>query len=134
LQLRHHALPTDPGRQKLLFVMWRITKIVLASLTVLLGTVHVLCAFPISELDTDTLWFIGSGIAIIFAGFINLIAVYSPQLIARIIGLFTNVLLVGLFALASMVMEGIQVWVGMALFLLQGLLMVSKTKNQPISA
>ena len=106
----------------MLFLMWPTVKIVLAVLTVLLGTVHILCAIPIAELDIDTLWFIGSGMAILFAGFINLITVYSPQKIARTIAVLTNILLVGLFALAAAILEGIQVWIGMALFLVQGVI------------
>jgi hypothetical protein len=41
---------------------------------ILLGVVHISFAFPL-HMNTDTLWFVGAGMAIIFAGLLNLVAI-----------------------------------------------------------
>ena len=54
-------------------VAHRLIKIV-SSIIILLGIVHIFFAFPL-RMNTDTLWFVGAGMAIIFAGLLNLVAI-----------------------------------------------------------
>jgi hypothetical protein len=45
---------------------------------ILMGLVHIGFAFPLGDLDSYDFWFIGSGIAIILSGILNVIADCSP--------------------------------------------------------
>jgi hypothetical protein len=69
-----------------------------------------------------TLWFIGSGIAIIFAGLFNVLMVLVPARHTRIMTLLVNAVALGLFILAARVIPEAHVYAGMALFLLAGVL------------
>ncbi len=57
----------------------RRTILTLSWLAVLMGIIHILLAFPIEDFRIGHLWFIGSGIAIVFAGFINILGQTSIQ-------------------------------------------------------
>ena len=50
---------------------------VVAYLIILLGVIHIGFAFPIGDFNTCILYFIGSGIAIILTGVINLMHIQS---------------------------------------------------------
>jgi hypothetical protein len=84
---------------------------------VLLGLVHLAFAFPI-VLDTYTLWFIGSGMAIIFSGLLNLVAVDKEiTRFTKAVATITNACVCLLFALALVILNQPQVYIGIALFL-----------------
>lgn len=84
----------------------------------LLGVVHITFAFPI-RLNTDTLWFIGSGVAIILAGLLNLVVIYrGGSAFTHTVALICNALMCGLFCFALLVLNEPQVYFGVIIFLL----------------
>ena len=90
---------------------------ILAILIILLGVLHISFVFPIGELTEDELWFIGSGVAIILAGFSNLI-ILDKTISKHIqyIVVLTNVMLLCLFIIAIPIINGPQVYLGIGLF------------------
>jgi hypothetical protein len=87
-------------------------------LIILLGIVHITFAFPIDELTEGTLWFIGSGVALVLSGLINWIASEGGvSKRTKWITLLCNILMCGLFILAIPVVQGPQVYMGIGLFL-----------------
>lgn len=93
-------------------------QLVIAVLIILLGIVHVSFAFPIVELTEGTLWFIGSGVALVLSGLINGIASESGvSKRTKWIALLCNILMCGLFILSIPVVQGPQVYAGIGLFL-----------------
>jgi hypothetical protein len=107
---------------------------ILGGTMILLGLVHIGFAFPLGEMDSYDLWFVGSGIAVILSGILNIIAVINCR--QRWLGnltLSSNIILFGLFLFALQVLQGPQVYVGILLYLLAILLPLiqffSKTKR-----
>jgi hypothetical protein len=109
----------------------RNVRVILSWTAVPMGIVHILFAFPVGEFRPGHLWFIGSGIAIVFAGFINLmgdVAVEGKG--QRLIVLFTNFIMAALFIVATFVLNEPQVYIGIILFGMLGILsMLTKTEN-----
>jgi peptidoglycan/LPS O-acetylase OafA/YrhL len=88
-------------------------------LIVALGCAHLL--FTLHDYDQFTMrafWFFGSGLAIVFAGFLNvaLIRDGGRDQVVKLLCLITNVACALLFAAALMLMRQPQVFVGVALF------------------
>lgn len=91
---------------------------------ILLGIVHMYFAST-RVFDIDTLWFIGSGFTIIFPGVLNLVAIHKGySKFAYILAGITNLLVSGMFCLARAVMDGPQVYVGIAIFFIASLAFV----------
>jgi hypothetical protein len=102
---------------------------IISLLIILLGMVHITFAFPIDRLTEGTLWFIGSGVALILAGLINWIA--SDSVISqktKWIAFVSNILMASLFILAIPIVEGPQVFIGVGLFALAALLVITPKK------
>ena len=97
--------------------MIKILQWVITVLILLLGAVHTAIGFYCKHLDEDTLWFIGSGIAIIFAGMFNLLFIVVPAKQVRTMTLIVNAIVLALFILALQVLTGVQVYIGVMLFL-----------------
>ena len=92
---------------------------VVSWMIVALGLLHVLVTFcNYDTFSVDALWFAGTGVAIILAGFINFILLRATRLdrAVWIIGLATNMIFTMMFALASTALPQPQVFVGTALF------------------
>ena len=84
---------------------------------ILLGVVHITFAFPI-QLNTDTLWFIGSGVAIILAGLVNLVSIHKGGLaFTHTVAVISDALMSALFCLALLVLPEPQVYFGVLIFL-----------------
>lgn len=109
--------------------MIRLAHWLLTVLIFLLGALHTGIGFYCKHLNEDTLWFIGSGIAIIFAGLFNLLAILTSTKSVQIVATAVNLVAAGLFILALQVMSEVQVYVGLALFILAALL--SFLRNRP---
>lgn len=92
---------------------WVVTVLIL-----LLGAVHTGMGFYCKELSEGTLWFIGAGIAITFAGLFNLAMILTPVKPVRIIALVVNAAMAGLFVYAAQVLHGAQVYIGIVLFVI----------------
>jgi len=92
-----------------------------AYLAVALGTVHLLFTFfAYNKFTHNTLWFIGSGLAIITAGFLNIVILRltNSDRVSLLLCLMTNALFTILFALALTFLPEPQVWFGTTLFTL----------------
>jgi len=96
--------------------MFLKTHSILSYIIILLGIIHILFVFPIEQFNTDTLWFIGTGVAIIFAGFINIIATKSSEKFVRKICILANFSMMFLFLIALFTLQELQVFVGTILF------------------
>lgn len=88
-------------------------------LIVALGCAHLL--FTLHDYDQFTMrafWFFGSGLAIVFAGFLNvaLIRDGGRDQVIKLLCLITNIACALLFAAALMLMRQPQVFIGVALF------------------
>src|SRR4051794_29457573 len=95
---------------------WTVTILIL-----LLGSLHTGIGFYCKHLSEGTLWFIGSGVAILFAGLFNLLAIVSAEKQVRIATLIVNIVTLGLFVYALQVIDGIQAYIGVGLFVLAAL-------------
>lgn len=90
-----------------------------AWLVVALGCAHLLFTLhDYDEFSLDALWFCGSGLAFVFAGFLNvaLIREGNRDPVMRALCLITDVTCALLFAAALTLMRQPQVLVGVALF------------------
>jgi hypothetical protein len=90
-------------------------------LIIALGALHLL--FTFHDYDAFTLralWFAGAGIAIVFAGFINLISIRlaGRDALVRTLCLISNLVVVALFVAALWLMRQPQVFAGVLLFAL----------------
>jgi asparagine N-glycosylation enzyme membrane subunit Stt3 len=99
--------------------MSRITTIA-SILIVALGLLH--CCFTFYNYDGvsfDAVWFLGSGVAIVLAGFINIAMLRegSKDTVIWTMALITNVLFLLGFVFASYMMRQPQVFFGAILFL-----------------
>lgn len=87
-------------------------------LAIALGVVH-LCFTPFAyqTFTHNTLWFFGAGMAIVYAGFLNLARLAHPTAnTLRVLCLIANTVTALLFAVALSVVPEPQVFVGLALF------------------
>ena len=100
--------------------------LILSYIIILFGIIHLYFTSCLETFDEYALWFIGAGIAIIFAGFINLIRTKSSEKIVFIICLLTNSLMTVLFALALFAMHKPQVYIGIAVFAIAFILSLKK--------
>src|SRR5436190_12209428 len=101
--------------------------LILSYLIILFGMVHIYFARCLDSFDTYALWFIGSGIALIFAGFINLIKAKSSERIVYAICILTNIITTILFCVALIAMKNLQVYIGIVLFAIASLLSLKRT-------
>lgn len=85
---------------------------------ILLGMVHISFAFPL-HMNTGTLWFVGAGMAIIFAGLLNLVAINSSvSTFTKWIAVITNAFNCTMFCFAIPILGEPQVYLGIFIFLL----------------
>ena len=82
---------------------------------ILLGIVHVSFALPF-QLTEDTLWFVGSGFAVLFSGLLNLVAIdRGGSVFTKIIAAIVNAVNTVLFFAALKIIGEPQVYLGIAL-------------------
>ena len=90
-----------------------------AWLIVALGCAHLLFTLhDYDEFSLDAMWFFGSGLALVFAGFLNVahLRATGRDTLVRALTVLTNVLCTLLFVAALSLMRQPQVFVGVALF------------------
>lgn len=109
--------------------MIRVTHWILTSLMILLGIVHSLMAFRCRDLDVNMLWFLGAGIAIVFAGLFNVLFLSVNSSTVKVVTVVVNVLMTGLFIFALKVMFTVQVYVGISLFAVAAILTFFDKEN-----
>ncbi len=90
---------------------WVVTILIL-----LLGVIHSGMTFTCMDLNEDALWFFGAGIAIILAGFFNILALTAQVSQTRIAAITVNLIMTGMFVFSLFVLRDIQVYAGIALF------------------
>lgn len=85
---------------------------------ILLGITHVSFVFPLN-MNTDTLWFVGAGMAIIFSGLLNLIAMdRGGSKFTKWIAVITNAVNCAMFCFALVILKEPQVYAGITIFLI----------------
>lgn len=95
--------------------MHSLIKIV-SYIIILLGVVHISFAFPL-HMNTDTLWFVGAGMAIIFAGLLNLVALdRGGSKFTKAIAIIVNAFNCAMFCFALPILNEPQVYAGIAMF------------------
>lgn len=98
-------------------MMQRRITITLAVVAGLLGLVHLALATLIyARWTPDSLWFVGTGLAIVIGAATNLVAANAPNRASRSILVIINAIMAGFFAAAWLVLPGPQVIVGGLLF------------------
>jgi hypothetical protein len=90
---------------------------VLAVVAGLLGIAHLaLTALIYASWTADSLWFVGTGLAIVIGAAANIAAINALDRISRTIVVIINVIMMGFFVAALSVLPGPQVIVGCILF------------------
>ena len=104
----------------------KIVKKIIPALIMLLGLINLSFAFPLQSLEFETLIFIGAGLAIVFAGVINLIALMSPHsIIIKLASLVCNAIMLALFVICITFLKEPQVFAGILLFLISTLFSIA---------
>ena len=86
-----------------------------------LGVVHLAFTLFVDRFTLNTLWFVGSGFAIIFAGFLNLafIRISPKDSFVRTLCIIANLASTILFVVALLtVLQEPQVFIGISIFVL----------------
>jgi hypothetical protein len=99
--------------------MLRTTHKIITGLITALGALHVLATFvDYDEFSLRAMWFAGTGLAIILAGFLNIVLLRDAgrDKIIWLLCLFTNLIFTVMFGLALYLMQPPQVFIGIALF------------------
>ncbi len=92
---------------------------IVTGLIIALGVLHVLVTFcDYDSFSVEALWFVGTGVAIILAGFLNLILLRAvgEDRVVRLLCCITDITFTILFAAALLVLPQPQVFLGLALF------------------
>ena len=87
---------------------------------VALGLLHVaLTPCNYGEFGLDAMWFAGAGLAIVFAGFLNLALLKDGGRLTRVLCLVANLTIAALFGAALPLLREPQVFLGLLLFVLE---------------
>lgn len=100
--------------------MLRIIYKIITGLIIALGLLHLaFTTYNYSEFNLDAMWFFGTGIAIILAGFMNIVVIRigSRDRLIFALCLLTNIFFAGLFAFALLQLHQPQVVLGLFLFI-----------------
>jgi hypothetical protein len=103
------------------------THSIISYVIILFGLIHIYFVTCLDSFDTYALWFVGSGVAIIFAGLINLVKTKSAEKIVFRICLLTNFIMTVLFVTALITMQNPQVFIGIFIFAIAMILSLKKT-------
>lgn len=88
-----------------------------ATATVLLGSGHIALTLPIhGTLSLTALWFAGSGLAMVFAGLMNMVALRAIDRASGLPAFLTSALSAAFFAMIWLSLKEPQVVVGLGLF------------------
>jgi hypothetical protein len=91
---------------------------IVSYIIILLGIVHISFAFPLN-MNTNTLWFVGAGMAIIFSGLLNLVAIdRGGSKFTKGVAVIVNAFNCILFCFALPILNQPQVYVGITIFLI----------------
>lgn len=93
---------------------------ILTGVIIALGILHLLVTFhDYDSFTVRALWFAGAGVAIILAGFLNIILLrdVAKDRIVWLLCVITNLIFTAMFVLALLVLPQPQVFVGAGLFI-----------------
>jgi len=99
--------------------MLRAIHKVITGLMIALGSLHLIFTFhDYDEFSLSALWFASAGVAIILAGFLNIVLLRDAgkDKVIRLLCVFTNIIFAVMFSGALYLMQQPQVLVGIALF------------------
>ena len=95
---------------------------VTAILISLLGALHIGFTYlNFDRFDMDAVWFLGSGVAIVLAGFLNIALTRSSDSVIRGLAVGTNLIFLLGFTGATLMLPQPQVYFGALLFLIAAL-------------
>lgn len=107
---------------------------IVTALIIALGLLHIgFTPSNYGSFDMDAMWFLGTGVAIILAGFLNLVVIREAgkDILIRMLCLITNAGFVLLFGVALFRLAQPQVFVGLALFGMAGVCAVFAGRKGP---
>lgn len=99
--------------------MLRTAHKILSGIIIALGALHVLVTFhDYDSFSAEALWFAGAGVAILLAGFLNVILLRDAgkDSVVRALCIITNLVFALMFASALLILPQPQVFVGAGLF------------------
>jgi hypothetical protein len=96
--------------------MIRIAHWTVTILIILLGVVHSVMTFTCMDFNEDALWFLGSGLAIILAGLINVLLITNYSSLTQSLTVTVNIVIAILFAVAIKLAPQAGAYVGLGLF------------------
>jgi hypothetical protein len=99
--------------------MLRTAHKILTGIIIALGVLHVLVTFhDYDNFSLEALWFAAAGVAIILAGFLNIVLLREAgkDAVVRMLGAITNFILAAMFLAALLILPQPQVFVGAGLF------------------
>ena len=100
--------------------MLRTIHKIITGLIIALGVLHILFTFhDYDEFSLSALWFASAGVAIILAGFLNIVLLrdVGQDKVVRFLSILTNLIFLVMFIAALYLMQQPQVFFGVALFL-----------------
>lgn len=114
--------------------MLRTAHKILTWLMIALGSLHVLFTFhDYDEFSLRALWFASAGVAIILAGFLNIVLLRDAgkDKVVRLLSILTNIIFALMFSAALYLMRQPQVFFGVALFAVAAVvtLLTPRTRN-----
>ena len=112
--------------------MWKLIHKVTTGLIVALGFLHLaVTAMEYDSFSLDSVWFLGSGLAIVFAGFLNVGVIRNTgdDRMVSVLCLIANLMLAGLFAATLSLMRPPQVFVGVALFVIASVCVLARSRR-----
>jgi hypothetical protein len=99
--------------------MLRTTHKIITGLMVALGCLHILFTFhDYDEFSLRAMWFASAGVAIVLAGFLNIVLLrdVGKDKVVWLLCVLTNTIFAVMFSTALYLMQQPQVFVGVALF------------------
>ena len=113
--------------------MLNTTHKILTGIIIALGLLHVSVTFhDYDSFNLDALWFASAGVAIILAGFLNIILlrdVGSRDRVVQSLCLVTNLIFAVMFVLALLILPQPQVLAGAGLFIAAALISVIRLRG-----
>ncbi len=103
---------------------------IVTGIIIALGALHVPVTFrDYDSFSVEALWFAGAGVAIILAGFLNIVSLRDAgrDRVTRVLCIVTNLTFAVMFVLALLALPQPQVLVGAALFIAATLLSLVKS-------
>jgi hypothetical protein len=113
--------------------MLSLTHRIISGLIILLGILHcIFTAWNYDQFTLNAMWFFGTGIAIILAGFLNVTVIRSSgtDRVVNFLCLTTNLAFAILFTVALLLLSQPQVLVGMVLFAVAAGLVAVKSRRR----